>query len=182
MSHLLFHILRSVLFALCSMLYAFPLFAETTIKVLIVNETYPKIPAKDEKPEKLGSMKGDLLVMGFRYSGNIEVWKGDSGLYLINELPMEDYVKGVVMAEVGSDWEIEALKAQAVISRTYAVYQKKKMNADSIYHITSSVLHQAYKGNNSDARVAHAVTETRDEILTFEDKPIEAFYHSTAGE
>ncbi|MEW6162359.1 MAG: SpoIID/LytB domain-containing protein [Nitrospirota bacterium] len=151
-----------------------------TIKVLIVNEAYPKIPAKDEKIEKLGSMKGDLLVMGSCYSGNIEVWKGDSGLYLINELPMEDYVKGVVMAEVGSNWETEALKAQAVISRTYAAYQKE-INGGSLYHITSSVFHQVYKGNNSDTKVAHAVAETSSEILTFNGSPIEALYHSTSG-
>lgn len=154
--------------------------AADNIKVLIVNEVYTKIPAKDEKIEKLGSMRGDLLVMGSRYTGNIDVWKGDSGLYLINELPIEDYVKDVVAVEVGSNWDMEALKAQAVISRTYAVYQRK-MNGDSIYHIASSVLHQVYKGNNPDVRVAYAVTETSGEILTFDNRPIEAFYHSTCG-
>jgi stage II sporulation protein D len=161
------------------MLYAFPLFADN-IRVLIINEVYQKIPSKIEKIEKIGSVRGDLLVMGSHYTGDIDVWKGDNGLYLINELPIEDYVKDVVVAEVGSNWEMEALKAQAVISRTYAVYQKK-MNGDSIYHIASSVLHQVYKGNNPDVRVAYAVAETSGEILTFNDKPIEAFYHSTCG-
>lgn len=151
-----------------------------TIRVLILNEAYSDIPAKNEKLERLGGMKGDLLVMGFRYSGNIEVWKGENGLYLINELSMEDYVKAVVLAEVGPNWDMEALKAQAVISRTYAVHQKK-VNGESIYHITSSTLHQVYKGNNSDVRIAYAVTATAGEILTFDGKPIKAFYHSTCG-
>lgn len=133
-SHLLFHILRFVLFALCSLLYALPLFAADTIKVLIVNEIYSKIPAKGENIEKLGRMKGDLLVVGLRYSGNIEIWKGTGGLYLINELPIEDYVKEVVMAEVGSNWEMEALKAQAILSRTYAINQKKNKRKFSISH------------------------------------------------
>ncbi len=154
--------------------------ATNNIRVLIINEVYQKIPSKIEKIEKIGSVRGDLLVMGSRYTGDIDVWKGDNGLYLINELPIEDYVKDVVVAEVGSNWEMEALKAQAVISRTYAVYQKK-MNGDSIYHIASSVLHQVYKGNNPDVRVAYAVAETSGEILTFNDRPIEAFYHSTCG-
>ena len=158
----------------------FTAFADTTIRVLIVNDTYPKIPAKDEKIEKLGSMRGDLLVMGSHYTGNIDVWKGDGGLYLINELPIEDYVKDVVAAEVNPNWEMEALKTQAVISRTYAVYQKR-MNGDSIYHIASSVLNQVYKGNNPDVRVSYAVAETSGEILTFDNRPIEAFYHSTCG-
>jgi stage II sporulation protein D len=161
------------------MLYAFPSFADSTIRVLIINEIYQKIPSKIEKIEKIGSVRGDLLVMGSHYTGNIDVWKGDNGLYLINELPIEDYVKDVVAAEVGSNWEMEALKAQAVISRTYAVYQKE-MNGNSIYHIASSVLNQVYKGNNPDVRVAYAVAETSGEILTFNDRPIEAFYHSTS--
>jgi stage II sporulation protein D len=161
------------LFMFCSVSFA------DTIKVLIVNEVYPQIPAKNEKIRKLGSMKGDLLVMGTHYTGNIDVWKGDNSLYLINELPIEDYVKDVVAVEVRPDWEMEALKAQAVISRTYAVYQKI-MNGDSIYHIASSVLDQVYKGNNPDVRVAYAVEETSGEILTFDNKPVETFYHSTS--
>ena len=154
--------------------------ASENIKVLILSESYSAIPDRNEKIEKLGSMKGDLLVMGTRYSGNIDVWKGNSGLYIINELPMEDYIKDVVVAEVSSDWDMEALKAQAVVSRTYALYQKRA-NADSVYHIASSVLHQVYKGNNPDARVSYAVDETRGEILTYKGRPIEAFYHSTCG-
>lgn len=154
--------------------------AINNIKVLIVNEIYPIIPAKNEKIDRLGSMKGDLLVLGMHYTGNIYVWKGDRGLYIVNELPLEDYVKDVVVAEVGPDWDMEALKAQAVISRTYALYQMRT-NGDSIYHIASSVLHQVYKGNNPNTRVAYAVDETIGEILTFDGKPIEAFYHSTCG-
>jgi len=154
--------------------------ASENIRVLILSDSYPAIPERNEKIERLGSMKGDLLVMGTRYSGDINVWKGIGGLYIINELPMEDYIKDVVVAEVSSDWDMEALKAQAVISRTYALYQKRT-NSDAVYHIASSVLHQVYKGNNPDARVAYAVDETRDEILTYKGKPIEAFYHSTCG-
>jgi stage II sporulation protein D len=163
---------------LFSMLYN--AFASENIKVLIVNEFYPKVPAKNDNLVKLGGMKGDLLVTGTRYTGNIEVWKGNGGLYIINELPLEDYIKDVVVAEVGPDWDMEALKTQAVISRTYALY-RKRTNGESLYHLASSVLHQVYKGNNPDARVIYAVEETRGEILTYDNKPIEAFYHSTCG-
>ncbi len=154
--------------------------ASEKIKVLIVNEYYPNIPLKNEKIEKLGNMKGTLLVMGTKYTGDIEVWKGDNGLYIINELPLEEYIKDVVAAEVSSDWDMEALKAQAVVSRTYALYQKK-ISGDSLYHIASSVLHQVYKGNNPDARIAYAVEKTKGEIITYDNSPIAAFYHSTCG-
>ncbi len=155
-------------------------YAAENIKVLIINEIFPKIPEKDEKIQKLGSVRGDLLVMGTHYTGNIDVWKGDNSLYIINELPIEDYVKDVVAVEVRPDWEMEALKAQAVISRTYAIYQKS-INRNSIFHIASSVIDQVYKGNNRDARVEYAVEETKGEILTFDNRPIEAFFHSTCG-
>lgn len=154
--------------------------AAENIKVLILNDAYTKIPLKNERIEKLGSMKGDLLVMGSHYTGNIDIWKGDRGLYIINELPLEDYIKDVVAVEVGQEWEMEALKAQAVISRTYAIYQKRT-NGDLIYHIASSVIHQVYKGNKPNVRIAYAVNETRDEVLTFNGRLIEAFYHSTCG-
>ncbi|MBI4684271.1 MAG: SpoIID/LytB domain-containing protein [Nitrospirae bacterium] len=152
-----------------------------TIKVLILDENYPKIPEKDEQLEKVSDkIKGDLLLSGIHYKGEIEVWKGQNGLYIINEVPFEDYVKSVVQSEVGTNWEMEALKVQAVISRTYALYQKN-MNGNSFYHLTSSVLHQVYKGNSSDPRIAYAVEHTEGEILTFNNKPIEALYHSTCG-
>jgi stage II sporulation protein D len=155
-------------------------YAAETIKVLILNESCPKLPAKSEVIEPIGSMNGDLMVMGTKYSGDIKVWKGDAGVCVVNELPLEEYVKDVVAVEVSPEWDAEALKAQAVVSRTYALFQKIK-NGNSVFHIASSVIHQAYKGSNPDARVSYAVEATRSEVLTFDGKPIEAFYHSTCG-
>lgn len=163
-----------------SLLLVWNAYATDKIKVLIINDTYSKIPAKNEKIEKLGSMKGNLLVMGTRYTGNIDLWRGASSLYIINELLLEEYIKDVVAVEVSPDWEMEALKTQAVVSRTYALFQKGK-NGNSLYHITSSVLHQVYKGNNPDVRIAYAVEETKGEILTYNGILIEALYHSTCG-
>ena len=151
------------------------------IRVLIIDQNSPSIPGKDEQLKKIGNKtKEDLLVNGAYYTGKIEVWKGQKGLYVINEIPLEEYVKDVVIAEVGKSWEIEAIKAQTVVARTYAVYHKKAKE-NSYYHLTSSVLHQAYKGNSPNARIAYAVEKTSGEILTFNGKPIEALYHSTCG-
>jgi stage II sporulation protein D len=154
--------------------------AATMIKVLILDDIFQSVPPKDEKIEPMGKMKGDLLVNGIRYPGNIEVWKGNKGLYLINELPLEEYIKSVVSAEVGADWDMEALKTQAVISRTYALNQKSQNNNPN-FDITSSVLHQVYKGSNDNARISYAVMNTEGEVLTYNGKLIEAFYHSTSG-
>ncbi|MDH4233119.1 MAG: SpoIID/LytB domain-containing protein [Nitrospirota bacterium] len=152
-----------------------------TIKVLILDDVFQKIPSKEENIEKMGNLKGDLLVNGTHYPGNIEVWRGNESLYLINELPFEEYVKNVVNAEVGTNWDMEALKVQAVVSRTYALYQKKKNGTGGTYDITSSVLNQVYKGTSLDARISYAVMDTEGEVLTFDGNIIEAFYHSTSG-
>lgn len=151
-----------------------------SIKVLIVNDTYPNIPGKNEQIEKLGTMQGELLVMGSHYAGTIDVWRGENGLYIVNELPLEEYIRDVVAAEVNPEWDMEALKAQAVVSRTYALYQKSQ-NGNSLYHLASSVINQVYKGKNSDSRVAYAVLSTAGEVLTYDGKIIEALYHSTCG-
>ena len=151
-----------------------------TIKVLILDDVFQNIPAKDERIEKMGKLSGDLLVSGTHYVGNIEVWKGSSGMYLINELPLEDYVKNVVGAEVSASWDMEALKVQAVIARTYALYQKA-MNGNQNFDLTSSVLHQVYKGSAVDARIAYAVLHTEGEVLKYNGRLIEALYHSTCG-
>jgi stage II sporulation protein D len=154
--------------------------AGTTIKVLILDDVFQSIPARDEKIERMGKLKGDLLVNSVHYPGNIEIWKGPAGLYLINELPLEEYIKNVVASEVGADWEMEALKTQAVISRTYALFQKLQNN-NANYDITSSVLHQVYKGASENARISYAVMNTEGEVLTYNGRIIEAFYHSTSG-
>ncbi len=151
-----------------------------SIKVLILDDVFQAIPKKDEKLEKIGKLQGDLLVNGSHYVGDIEIWKGTEGMYLINELPIEDYIKSVVSAEIGTNWDMEALKAQAVISRTYALYQKG-MNNNPNFDLTSSVLHQVYRGSNVDARIAYAVMHTGGEVLTYNGGLIEALYHSTCG-
>ncbi|MDA8432179.1 MAG: SpoIID/LytB domain-containing protein [Nitrospiraceae bacterium] len=150
------------------------------IKVLILDDVFQEIPAKGERIEKVGKLRGDLFVSGTHYVGDIEVWKGQGGMYLINELPLEDYVKNVVNAEVPPSWDMEALKVQAVIARTYALYQKSA-NHNGNFDLTSSVLHQVYKGNAVDARIAYAVMHTEGEVLKYKGNLIEALYHSTCG-
>ncbi len=150
------------------------------IRVLILDKRFSATPDAEETVRKIGNFKGELLVSGVRYLGNIEIWKGERGLYLINEVPLEDYVRSVVLSEVADGWEMEALKAQAVIVRTYAVRYIQK-GSGRLYHLTSSTLHQLYRGDNSDSRVTYAVSQTAGEILTYEGEPIEAFYHSTCG-
>lgn len=170
---------------LCALIFTFTLMlinAEArTVKVLIVDDVFQEIPRENEVLVQMGKLHGDLLVNGSHYNGKIEVWKGMKGLFLINELPLEEYVGSVVKAEVGKNWAIEALKAQAVIVRTYALHKIEHNRNHINYDLTSSVLHQIYKGQSRDPHISDAVLSTQGEILTYNGEVIESLYHSTCG-
>lgn len=114
----------------------------------------------------------------------------------VEQLDLETYVLGVVAAEMPASYPMEALKAQAVAARTFAIYHQqnggcnKAENAD----VCGDFAHcQAYNdeaarkerlGNDYEkyeAILEQAVAETKDEIITYEGKPIEVFYHSMSG-
>jgi stage II sporulation protein D len=156
--------------------------AETTVRVLLAGDNGIKLPQKDESVERITVGSGEVLLGGMQYFGKIEIWSGKRGLYVVNELPLEDYVKGVVNGEVGKSWDAEALKAQAVISRTYVLMQKSQaVTAPLPYDVTSSVLHQVFKGGELPESIVQAVESTKGEILTYEGSPIVAYFHSTSG-
>lgn len=137
----------------------------------------PDAPLPSEGARSFGMVNGRIIVNGVTYSGNLEVISDNNGLYIIKELPLEDYVEGVVSAESGKDWELEALKAQAVVSRTYALFHKEN-NHKKGFHLTSSIMNQAYKGENNNPTIKRAVKETEGEILIYNNKPINSVYHS----
>ncbi len=153
-----------------------PAFSEDTVRILMLES--PREPLPSVQAEKVDRLTGKVFFNGQSYSGSFDIMKDENGLYVINKLPFEKYIEGVVASEVGKDWEIEALKAQAVISRTYAIFNKD-INTENIFHLTSTVLHQVYKGDNTDPLITQAVEGTTGEILTYEGNPINALYHST---
>lgn len=122
-----------------------------------------------------------VLINGKRYRGTIEVTPADRGVLVVDELHVEDYLVGLINCEISSQWPMEAIKAQAVIARSYAMFQREaRKNAP--YHLESSVFDQVYDGCEiEDSRAARGVSETCGEILTFDGKIIQAFYHSSCG-
>jgi stage II sporulation protein D len=157
-----------------------PALTSGSIKVLILQESFKDQPGEGEKLTLLERANGDLIIGETTYSGKLEVWMGEKGIYLINELPLEDYVEGVVKAETAEDWHFEALKAQAVVVRTYII-DKLLRRGNEKFDVTSSVLDQLYRGRNADSIVAKAVRETKGQVLTYDGSPITAYYHSTCG-
>ena len=129
----------------------------------------------------IASAPAFLIVNGKSYRGMIEVSPADRGVLVVNELPLEDYLVGLINCEISSQWPIEAVKAQAVIARSYALYQKAaRKNAP--YHLESSVMDQVYAGCDiEDSRAARGVKETAGEVLAYKGAVIQAFYHSNCG-
>ena len=123
-----------------------------------------------------------INVNGNAYRGAIEIRKkGNGRLLVINDLDLEAYLLGVVAAEIPSDWESEALKAQAIASRTYALYQKQNAGRRS-YHILATVDSQMYLGKRGErTRATKAVEETEGLVITYLGDVIPAFYHSSCG-
>lgn len=122
-----------------------------------------------------------IKINGKNYRGLFDCYPSDKGLLLVNELPLEEYLVGLINCEISSLWPVEAVKAQAVIARSYAIYQKDARHA-ALYHLESSVMDQVYDGVDiEDSRAARAVTDTAGEVLTYSGKVIQAFYHSNCG-
>lgn len=133
-------------------------------------------------PLRVHGRGGAVTVGGHAYRGIVEVRRKSNGrLQVINELDLEEYLKGVVAAEVPSDWEMEALKAQAVASRTYAIHQKRA-NGRRPFHIENTVNGQVYLGRRGERpRAVRAVEATKGQVVLYEGRVIAAFYHSSCG-
>jgi len=138
--------------------------------------------AVNGKPVRVRSTDEFIQVNGKQYRGWVELRKKKNGLLLVvNDLDLEEYLMGVIAAEVPPDWEFEALKAQAVASRTYALYEKRNAGKRP-YHILSTITSQVYNGVNGEhGRAVKAVKETKGLILTHQGKVISAFYHANCG-
>ena len=114
------------------------------------------------------------------YKGEIKVYASNNELILINTVDLEDYLKSVVPSEMPFK-NIEALKAQAVVSRTYAIKNSGK-HKRSGYNFCDLTCCQVYYGTKIENLMANKAVElTRGEIITYNGKPIAAFYHSTCG-
>ncbi|MCV9948858.1 SpoIID/LytB domain-containing protein [Paenibacillus sp. BT-177] len=113
------------------------------------------------------------------YRGDMEIGITSGQLALVNEVPLEQYLYSVVGAEVYSSWPAEALKAQAVAARSYALAQGNRFQ---IGNVVDGTLSQAYNGKSSEhANVNEAVDATAGEVIKSGGKVVEAVFSSNAG-
>ncbi|AMA71658.1 MULTISPECIES: stage II sporulation protein D [Aneurinibacillus] len=131
-------------------------------------------------------------VMHINFS--IKVFRVETGK--IESVPLEDYVSGVVSGEMPAEFEMEALKAQALAARTYIALRLAKKDFSDVpkgAHVTDTVKHQVYIDEKQkrerwgssytwkEARIRQAVEETSGQVLTYQNEPINATFFATSN-
>ena len=141
----------------------------------------PRVPSVHAYPVRADD---PVYVEGRPYRGSAEVrLAGDGRVTAINELPLEDYLLGVVPLEIGPREirELAAVEAQAVAARTYAVAHLGG-HSESGFDLFGGVEDQVYGGLAAERHESTlGVRRTAGQILVFEGHPIRAYYHSTCG-
>jgi stage II sporulation protein D len=136
------------------------------------------------KPQRL---QGPLLFLpgalplnvGRPYRGQLQVVSEGGKLQVINVVSLEAYLYGVVPSEVPTHWPAEALKAQAVVARSYALSSRKTSGAFDLY---SDVRSQVYLGIQEEEQpTSGAVDATAGEVLLYQGQVARTYYHSTSG-
>lgn len=141
------------------------------------------------KAVNLSRSTGEYIdVGGKRYRGSLNIFAGDDGrLRVVNVLPVEYYLAGVVAAEMPASWEIEALKAQAVAARTYSLYTKFASGANREFDVRSTQADQVYKGVDAEnSRIWNVIEQTRGLVLKTSESTVKhnllpAYFSSTCG-
>jgi len=149
-----------------------------------ITDRYERRPLPAEGVQLMAQGETISLNGKGRYRGRLEVFPNAQGrLTVVNELDMETYVRGVVPREMGANEfpALEALKAQAVAARTYAVANRGKRAAEG-FDLLDTVADQVYGGAGGEQPLTDQATrETAGMVATFEGKPIQALFTANAG-
>ena len=130
------------------------------------------------KPDK----DGRIYIDRWRFRGDVDIFKTpEMKLVVVNHLGIEDYLYGVLYHEVSHWWPQEVLKAQAIVARTYALYQKRLMQSKE-YDMTADVYSQVYGGRASEKfSTNRAVNATKGKVLVYNGDIFPTYYHATCG-
>ncbi|MBD3881950.1 SpoIID/LytB domain-containing protein [Phormidium tenue FACHB-886] len=115
------------------------------------------------------------------YRGSTCVVPTSGGLTAVNYVDLEQYLYSVVGSEMPTDWNLEALKAQAVAARSYVLYQRNG-GANAVFDVGNTTAWQVYGGlEEESASTRAAVDATQGQVLTYQGQIIDAVFHSCAG-
>lgn len=141
--------------------------ADASIRVLILAEN--------------GDIFHEEKELSREYPGELFYYEEEEGWVIVNEVPLEEYLRRVVPSEMPSAYAKEALKAQAVCARTYAVWQMREYAYPEYEaHVNDSVSYQVYNHVDSQESTDQAVEATAGQIMLYEDGPVKAYYFATS--
>lgn len=127
------------------------------------------------------SIKTVTWFKGYRYYGGFQYRRSGGDITVINIVDLEDYIKGVLPYEMNNAWPLEALKAQAVCARTYAVTNTVS-HASSGFDVCNNTHCQMYQGLNlANDRTDQAVEETAGEYVRYQGQPAITYYSASDG-
>ncbi|MEW9096736.1 MAG: SpoIID/LytB domain-containing protein [Clostridiaceae bacterium] len=116
------------------------------------------------------------------YSGTLEFTNNKNGLYMINEVDMEEYLSKVVPSEMPSSGGLEALKCQAIAARTYALSDMLQNRFAHLgFYVDDSTQSQVYNNMETNELASRAVLDTKGLIMTSNNEPIDAKYYSSSA-
>ncbi len=125
---------------------------------------------------------GVVSVQGKAYRGSLSFALSQTRLEVVNTLPLEQYLYGVVPSEMPASWSQAALEAQAVASRTYALYQARHRPQGSLFDVYGSTLSQAYGGYAAEQPSSSAAVDaTANIVMTYQGEPIDAVFAADSG-
>ena len=130
---------------------------------------------------------GDLFIEGKQHPGWIELRRvpsnsEDGAVEIIAELGLEQYLPGVLIAELPSDWAPATFEAQSVAARGYAIDQRTRARrVGRVWDVTDTVSHQVYAGRATNSTAINAAGNTRGRVLTFEGELLPAYYSAVCG-
>ncbi|NEQ29987.1 MAG: SpoIID/LytB domain-containing protein [Leptolyngbya sp. SIO4C5] len=126
--------------------------------------------------------EGGYVYIGDRwYRGRVLVMPSSSGLLAINYVDIEAYLYSVLGGEMPTNWPLQALQAQAVAARSYALY-KRQNASNTLYDVGGTTTWQVYRGVVDETATTHAAVDaTTGQVLTYGGQIIEAVFHSSSG-
>ncbi len=127
------------------------------------------------------SARSALQYGSVKYGGAIVLAATKNSLTVINQIELEQYLQGILKMEMNHQWPMEALKAQAIISRTFALRGLNR-HSKAGYNLCNAAHCQVYRGLNAkDQRCDQAVASTNGQVLTYNGELAQTFFHSYSG-
>ena len=146
----------------------------------IVDFEHLNINAIEILPEKIPMKDLQVTIDGKKFYGGVSIGKNKNALNVINLAPLEEYLRGVLSKEMSPSHPLEALKAQAVAARSFALKNRGR-HATEGFDLCNSTHCQVYEGVTNFDSIDRAIDETRGEVLLYKDKLVDTNFHADSG-